>query len=69
MRNGVRTKSLMSHIPNALLNVSLLITLKYHQSKQAEVPASETLYIVVLFNAVQIQGHVNTFDPLGSFIP
>lgn len=68
MGNGVRTKSFMSHISNALLNVSLLITLKYHQSKEAEVSASETLYIVLLFNAVQIQGHVNTFDPLGSLI-
>lgn len=59
----------MSHISNALLNVSFLITLKDHQNKQAEVPASETLYVVLLFNAVQSLGHVNNFDSLGSLIP
>lgn len=59
----------MSHISNALLNVSFLITLKDHQTKEAEVSTSETLYVVLLFNVVQSQGHVNTFDPLGSLIP
>lgn len=35
----------MNHISDALHNVSFLTTLKDHQSKEAEVPASETLYV------------------------
>lgn len=62
-------KGLMSHISNALLNVVFLITLKDHQSKEAAIPASETSYVVLLFNAVQSQGRVNNFDSLGSLIP
>lgn len=38
-------KVLMSHISDALCNVSFLTTLKNHQSKEAEVLASETLYV------------------------
>lgn len=35
----------MSHISDVLHNVSFLTTLKGQQSKKAEVPASETLYV------------------------
>jgi len=59
----------MGCISNALLNVSFLMTLKDHQSKEAEVPLSETLCIILLFNAVKSQGHVNTFDTLRLLIP
>lgn len=45
------------------------MALKDQKSKEAEVPASETSYVVSLFNAVQRQGHVSTFEPLGSLIP
>lgn len=47
VRNGLRIKSSMSHISNALLNVSFLTALKDHQSKEAEVPASEILHILL----------------------
>lgn len=53
----------MSHISDALYNVSFLTTLKDHQVKEAEVLASEMLYIGYHL-ILKSQGHTNTFDLL-----